>query len=119
MQSYNNSPSKNRNHNFYFGTDTVEKTSVMQSIYGPLQTKPIEKIDKGILNSHIVFGGHPKMYKSVAVSEYSKKVGDPGKLPSEKIAELKKEHLILEMMKFSYQATRALHIEIKNLQRRG
>lgn len=67
----------------------------MQSNYGPLQTQPIEKIDKGILNSHIVFGGHPKMYKSVAVSEYSKKVGDPGKLPSEKIAELKKEHFNL------------------------
>ncbi|OMJ88113.1 hypothetical protein SteCoe_10013 [Stentor coeruleus] len=94
-QSCNNSPSKSRKHNFNFGNDTVKKTTVMQSNFGPLQTQQIEKIDKGMLNSHISFGGHPKMYKSVAVSEFSKKIGEPGKLPSEKVAELKKEHFIL------------------------
>lgn len=94
-QSYSNSPSKNRKHNFELGTDSPTKASVMHSEFSPVRAQPTERIDRGLLDSHIIMGGHPSMYKSVAVNEYSKKVGSPGKLPVQKVNDLKKEHFIL------------------------
>jgi hypothetical protein len=94
-QSYSNSPAKNRKHNFDLGNDSPVKSSLMHSDYSPVKPEKTSKVDKGILNSHIVMGGHPSMYKTVASYEYSRKNGSPGALDPYKTLDLKKEHFLL------------------------
>lgn len=94
-QSYSNSPSKIRKHNFDLGTDLPVKLSVMQKDYGKVEAEKILPAEKNLLESHIVMGGHPQMYKSVAENQFIKREGSPGKLPDGKLMDLKKEHFIL------------------------
>ena len=94
-QAYSNSPNKNRKHNYDLGTDAPVKSSVMHSDFSPVHSKPTSKIDQGLLDSHIVMGGHPHMYISVASKEFSPKRQQPGSLGFEKVSDLKKEHFIL------------------------
>lgn len=94
-QSYSNSPSKNRKHNFELGNDSPVRFSVMQKDFTKFDSEKPKHIDKSILESHIVMGGHPQMYKSVAENEFSKRDGSPGKLPEGKLRDLKKEHFLL------------------------
>ena len=94
-QSYVNSPSKNRKHNFDLGTDSPVKSSVMHSDFSPVKPDPSIKVDRGLFNSHIVMGGHPSMYMSVATKEFHSKSEPPGNLSPQQLSELKKEHFIL------------------------
>ena len=93
--SYSNSPSKNRKHNFDLGTDSPVKASVMHSDFSPVKPDPSTKVNRGLFNSHIVMGGHPSMYMSVATKEFHSKSEAPGNLSPRQLSELKKEHFIL------------------------
>ena len=93
--SNTNSPQKNRKHNFDLGKDEDTKFSVMHADFSPVKTEKPKKIEKALLNSHIVMGGHPSMYKSIAATEFSSKGGNPGNLGEEKVKDLKSEHFLL------------------------
>lgn len=95
FQSHSNSPSKNRKHNFDLGNDLPVKSSVMQADFSPMKPDPVDKVNRGMFNSHIVLGGHPSMYKSVASKEHSGRFEPPGSLDLKQLAELKKEHFTM------------------------
>lgn len=107
-QTHSNSPAKNRKHNFELGSDSPVKSSVMHKDFVEGRTDAAKPVDKNILESHIVMGGHPAMYKTVAGNEFYKRDPSPGKLPDGKLQDLKKEHFVLgqdEPGKASMQST--------------
>ena len=95
VQSFANSPSKNRKQSFELCTDKQIKSSIMHSEFSPIKPKTTSKIEKALLNSHAVMGSHPHTYISVASKEFSPKFEPPCSLGSQKAHDLKKDHFKL------------------------
>lgn len=95
IESYNNTPQKNRKSNFEMGKDKPTLNSLMQKDFQKtLPEKPF-KIEKTLLDSHITLGTHPKSLQSTSKNEYFRKQGPPGSLNSQQLKNIKQEHFIL------------------------
>lgn len=95
IESFTNSTIKNRRTNFWLGNDKSPRTSLMKKDYSRVLPEKCFEVQKNLLDSHVVMGNHPHMFKSSAKKEYFRKEGKPGVLPNDKLKDFKQKHFDL------------------------